>query len=291
MSNYKKFSLDTIKQKLKNGEYAAPVGAMRAIGKTQELSEADKEKARKLVRAHFGIVEGAKPAPKAKKAAKKAGAKKTAKKAAKAAGTKKKAARKKASKKAAPAAVAAPEPKPVAKKASKKASKKSKAAVDAPEGDTTPSEAPAEEVAKSSPASQAESSKRTVINEMGEVIATVSESLKAMEAAKRIFPKAALERNVEMVTGAMTRAVRVIDEEVTKPRLGEAPGTTSSAAAPVRKKGSKKGTRAKAQTTPPPSEEEAAEPALPNGAHAESELSEEEQEQLRLARETQPQVD
>lgn len=288
MSNYKKFSLDTIKQKLKNGEYEAAVGAMRAIGKTQELSEADKEKARKLVRAHFGIEEGAPAKSKkaSKKVAKKA-AKKAASKPAKAKATPKK---KKASKKAAPAAAAAP--KATAKKTSKRASKKAKSArAAASEDDTSPGETKTAEATKSASAPQVMDAKGAVITEMGKVVATMSESLKAMEVAKHMFPKAALEHNVEMVTGAMTRAVRVIDEEVTKPRLRESSNAATDAPSAARKKPSKKGTRAKASSSPPPSEAAAEEPTQANGAHAEDELSEEEQEQLRLARETQQQAD
>lgn len=280
MSNYKKFSLDTIKQKLKNGEYAARVGAMRAIGKAQELSEADKTKARAMVDKYFGTESVSVTKPKAKKAAKKA-AKAAAPKQAKTAAPKKK----KAVKKVAPSPAAKAAPKAALKKAVRKASKKAEPAAAAPEDDTDL----VKELTKPAPVP---SSKGAVITEMSAVISTVSESLKAMEAAKRMFPKASLEQNVEMVTGAMTRAVRVIDEEVTKPRLGESPGLPAAkAAAPVRKKTAKKGTRAKVHTTPPPSEEAVAESDQPNGVHEEGELSEEEQEQLRLARETQAQAD
>lgn len=281
MSNYKKFTLDTIKQKLKNGEYEAPVGAMRAIGKTQELSEGDKEKARIMVRKHFGVEEAA-PKPKAKKAAKKAAAKKGSKKAAKKATAKPKAAR--AKKAAKPAAAAAPK-KAVAKKATKK-TKRSKPAVST-EGDNgaSTSEAVARLEVATNDEPQVKSDrdrpalKGNVVLEMGQVISTTAEALKAMEIAKRLFPKAKLEHDVNVATGAMARAVKIIDQEIMAPRLNE--GEPTPAAAPAgRKKGSKKGTRAKA-SPPAPTEPPA------NGAHNEGDLSEEEQEQLRLARATQ----
>ena len=280
MSNYKKFSLDTIKQKLKNGDYAEAVGAMRAIGKTQELSEGDKEKARVLVRKHFGIEN---PPAKGKKAAKKVTAK--AAKKAKAAAKPKAARGKKAAK---PAAAAAP-----AKKAAKKASKKgrrSKPAAAAPEGDTEVSEAEVGAIeAAAAPKSTQNGAKSKaspepgVLVTMGQVISTVGESLRAMELAKRLVPKASLERDVGVATGAMARAVQIIDQEIMRPRLSD--GAPEAAATP-RKKAAKKGTRAKATTPAQPEEQ-----ASTNGAHDEENLTAEEQEQLRLARTTQPTVE
>lgn len=273
MSNYKKFTLDTIKQKLKNGEYEAAVGAMRAIGKTQELSEADKEKGRALVRKHFGVEAAPAKAPRAKKAGKKA-AKKTAKKAA----AKPKVAR---AKKAAKPAAAAATKKAVAKKAVKK-TRRSKPTASA-EGDTgtSTSEAVAspEAVAETQVIRDNPMPRGNIVLEMGQVISTVSESLKAMETAKRLVPKARLEHDVALATGAMTRAVKIIDKEVMTPRLSD--GEQTTAATTGRKKGSKKGTRAKSS---PPAQTESA----VNGAQDESDLTEEEQEQLRLARATQP---
>lgn len=284
MNNYKKFDLTTIRTKLKNNEYANLTGAMRAIGKTQNLSDDDKEKARKMARAHFGEPAPAASAPKTKKPAKK-----VAKKAAT------KASRKKSVKKAAPVA------KKTAKKASKRAprAKATSSEADTGETETTETAAPpppsSETTAEprprsvSTPASSS-ASKGNVILEMGQVISTVGESLKAMEAAKRIFPKASLERDVETAAGVMTRAVKVIDQEVTQPRLGSMPPTEAPTG--VRKKTSKKGTRAKTasttskpMTTPPPSEEHVE--AGDTGDVVEGELSEEEQQQFELARQTQ----
>lgn len=267
MSNYKKFTLDTIKQKLKNGDYEAPVGAMRAIGKTQELSEKDKEKARELVRKHFGVEA---PAPKAKKVAKK-----TAKKAAAPKAVRKKKAAKKTS-------AAAPTSRAVRKKVVKK-TKRGRATA-ASEGDTgggeprtTPTSPTFGDPATKVSASVPSVPRGNIVLEMGQVISTVGEAVKAMQAAKSIFPKAKLERDVEAATGAMARAVKIIDQEVMAPRL---PSAGTSAPAATRKKGSKKGTRAKAATS--------ASSAGTTEADSGTDLTEEEQEQLRLARETQP---
>ena len=271
MSNYKKFNLDTIREKLKNNEYASRTGAMRAIGKTQELSAKDKDKARALVLKHFGDEE---PAPKAKKATKKVAKKAAAPKPVKAG--KKKAAKKAKTKAAAPAA---PAP-------AKKTKRTPRAQASAPEVDTTPVAKPVAAVvaSKLSPEAVAGMDRNTVVLEMGQIISTVKDALLAMEAAKRMFPKASLEHNVELSAAVMTRAVQIIDHEVTKPRLGDDTATPSTAA-PARKKQVKRGTRTKAATTTSkPAEEDAAEPAS-NGAH--TDLSEEEQEQLDLARQTQ----
>lgn len=274
MSNYKKFTLDTIKQKLKNGDYAAPVGAMRAIGKTQELTEEEKEKGRAMVRKHFGVEASAPKAVKPKKA------KKTAKKVAKKAKAAPKA--KKVGKKAAAKPAAA---KKVAKKAVvKKARAKS---APTPEGDTVRHLAAVEKAATSKTEADVKApqvvSRGGVIQEMSQVISTVSDSLKAMEAAKRMFPKGQFDGAAETAVSSLARAVTVIDETVTKPRLDEA-GTAQTSSLSSRKKAPKKGTRVKAAASAPSEEPEAEdEEPEPNGTH-QRDLTEEEQEQLRLAR-------
>jgi chemotaxis protein histidine kinase CheA len=98
MPTYTKLSPADFRKKLKNGGYKDLTGARRAIGKMQEWSEAERDKARNAAAKHFG--EEA-PAPTKKKAKKKA-----AKKAAKAKPAKKmpkKRAKKKAAKKPAKA--------------------------------------------------------------------------------------------------------------------------------------------------------------------------------------------
>ena len=76
---YQKGSFDSFKQKLNGGEYDSATGARRAIGKLAGLDDAEKDKARKLVDAHFGESGGkTKPATKAPKKEKAAAAPKKA---------------------------------------------------------------------------------------------------------------------------------------------------------------------------------------------------------------------
>lgn len=72
--SYDKLSLASFTASLKEGKYESATGARRAVGKATTLSDADKDKARKAIDAHFGA--GATVAP--KKAGAKAAAKKTA---------------------------------------------------------------------------------------------------------------------------------------------------------------------------------------------------------------------
>lgn len=82
MPKYTKLSPADFRRKLKNGDYESLTGAKRAIGKMQEWSDGEREKARTASAKHFG---DAAPPP-SKKTSKKKAAKKTAKKAAKKAG-------------------------------------------------------------------------------------------------------------------------------------------------------------------------------------------------------------
>ncbi len=279
MSNYTKFDLNTIKEKLKSGAYASRVGAMRAIGKTQSLSEDDKEKARALVAKHFPDDA---PAPKASKAPKKAAKKAATKKAPTVVSGKK------ASKKV------------MAKKTAKKAARRAKSVPPPPpEGDTETSQlAVADNSTKTSTAtapSRAAIESVGVVGSMGQVISTVAESLRAMEAAKRIFPKGHFDVAAENAAHTLARAVRVIDQEVVAPSLAEEQSSSTSSSGSSRKKAPKKGTRAKVTTAAPPpaeddvddeqEEQEEHEEIVPNGSAPE--LSDEEQEQLELARQTQ----
>lgn len=74
---YDKGSFDSFKAALKASKYETATGARRAIGKFAQLSAEEKDKARKLVDAHFGETSSATKAPKA--AAKTAAAPKAAK--------------------------------------------------------------------------------------------------------------------------------------------------------------------------------------------------------------------
>ena len=291
MSNYKKVDIDTIKAKLQAGEYAGSTGAMRAIGKTQGLSDKDKDKLRDLVRKHFG--ESA-PAPKAGRAKK--ATKKTAKKTAK-----------KVSKKAS-ASVAPPAAKPakagrkkVAKKVAKRGGRggraKAPTEVDTGAGEVEKPVSLQHTLRNSStgvvPVAHS-SGKDSVVPLMGQIIGTISQSLTAMELAKKLFPKGEFDRDVEMMGGAMARAVRVIDQEVTAPHLGEkAPEGT---AATGRKKAAKKGTRAKVESvTAPEAESEGDESPEVEADDTDTdgntpELTEEEQALVEAGRQTQQQA-
>lgn len=242
MSSYTKFTLATFKTRLTGGAYANLTGANRAIGKTQELSEEDKGKARALAAKHFGA------AVPAKKAAGKPAAKAAAKPAKKVA--------KKAVKKAAPKAKPAAAPsKKVAKKATKKVAKKT-AAKKATKSATTAEPAPgaspkalavAASIAPTTTAKtpeQREASKAQVIEQMGSVIDTIGKALTSMKDAKQLFPKAELEDGVTTATSSLSRAVQRLDQEVIAPGL--LPTSTSAA-----KQTPKAGKRLKTETAAP----------------------------------------
>lgn len=73
-SSYTKVDLSVIKSRLKEGVYKSLSGANRAIGKAQDLSLDEKEKAKRLALKHFGAEASSTKEP-TKKAAKKAPAK------------------------------------------------------------------------------------------------------------------------------------------------------------------------------------------------------------------------
>jgi hypothetical protein len=67
MNTYAKLTVDTFNHRLKEGGYKSLAGARRALGKAEDLSEADKQKCRGAADRHFGVVPvngTAKPAPK-----------------------------------------------------------------------------------------------------------------------------------------------------------------------------------------------------------------------------------
>lgn len=99
--SYDKLNLASFTASLKENKYESATGARRAVGKATTLSDSDKEKARKLIDAHFGAgatvaKTGAKKAS-AKTGAKKASAKKAAAQPKKAAAAQKTSSPKKAS--------------------------------------------------------------------------------------------------------------------------------------------------------------------------------------------------
>jgi len=217
MSSYQKFTLAFFRKRLQEGAYENATGANRAIGKTRELTDTEKDSARALVRKHFG--ESA-PAPKkaAKKTVKKAAAKKTVSKpAAKAA----KKAVKKASKKEAKASKPA---KKLVKRVKQAASGKAPAAAARGKGKRkgskrTVQSSKVEEPAPARKAVETGASREQkdvhLIELMGTVVNTLSTVVKSMESSKDLFPKADLEAGVKSAHASMTRAVRIIDGALT----------------------------------------------------------------------------
>lgn len=64
---YKKLTLKTFKEKLKDDGYVSPTGARRAVGKCSDWSEATKTKARNEIDTWFGSAAGKKQKKKARK--------------------------------------------------------------------------------------------------------------------------------------------------------------------------------------------------------------------------------
>lgn len=272
MSSYQKFSLSTFRGKLKDKAYDTLAGANRAIGKMRELSDAEREKARRMAASHFG----AEAPPKAAKAAKKEKkvakiVKKAAKRAAKimessAAPAKKKVNKKVAKKRAAKKAVAAPKKRRVQRTP---IMEKALAVV---------KDAPASRAFKAPTEEQVALRRSGIIEQMGSVISTVGQALKAMEETKKLFPKADLEAGVSAASETLSRAVRVIDRDVLTPQLSsgqdETRKATSKLLKPAKKSLPKAGKRPKATTAVAEEPDEAEKPG--NGAVDDSDLSDEE---------------
>lgn len=273
MSSYEKFDPSVIKKRIKDGEYDSLTGANRAIGKTQNLSDEDRDSLKKFAAKHFGV-----EAAPAKKVAKK-----------KAAKAPKAAVAKKASKRAA---------KKVGKKAAKKAATKSAA----------DSEAATQVVAAEKPVSTAVrvsgkgrvakataaakqltlpfgAKPQEVVQMMGAVIGSVSQMLESMKLAQVLYPKATLAESVPTAVRTMTRAVSVLEQNVVSPLDHDKVSFTAAkepvakvkakpAAKAVAKRERALGTRPVAAETP--EEEEAPENEQSQG----EDLSEEDQEEF-----------
>lgn len=277
MSNYKKFTLKDVAAKLKNGEYAGLTGANRSIGKAQDMSEADKAKARAMAAKHFGASPAATAAPKKKKAGKKAAAKAVkakpaAKKVAKAArGKKAKKSAKKAGRAsaevAAPQSEASPTPKAGPEKKPRRIPR-------------TPSNGGKVQTAGGSAKPTESSRVSAVAATMGSVIGTVEQALKSMDFAKKICPKEDMAAGVAAAVNTMSRAVRALDSEVVTPFLSD-----SDSAPPVSRTPSNKGAAQKSAAAPKGKKGSKAKAAHKNGK---SNLTPEEQEQLQHLKETQP---
>lgn len=214
MSSYEKFDPSVIKKRIKDGEYDSLTGANRAIGKTQNLSDEDRDALKKYAAKHFGV----EAAPAKKKAAKKTATK--APKAAKAAPAPKAAVAKKASKRAA---------KKVGKKAAKKAATKSAADSEAATQSVAAEKQvpPAKPVAGKGRVAKAASPKQLtlpfsskpqeVVQMMGAVIGSVSQMLESMKLATVLYPKATLAESVPTAVRTLTRAVSVLEQAVVSP--------------------------------------------------------------------------
>jgi hypothetical protein len=189
-NNYKKFTPADFKEKLKEGGYAAAVGARRAIGKFADWSDEDKDKARRAVDAHFGEEGGSTQ----KKAAKKAPAKRAGKKAARKAAA---APAKKAAKKAAASAPAKRGRKP-----------RAVAAATAPQASSGPGR-------KATKAAGFGGDTETV-DRMTRVIGTMSDAVNSIRLAREMATSDPKELDEALLTATRTiaRALTVLDEQV-----------------------------------------------------------------------------
>ncbi len=296
MSSYQKFTLKTFKGKLENGDYENATGANRAIGKTQELSDGDKAKAKAMVVTHFGVEPAKASSKKVTKSVKKTGKAKAPSKKAKVKPAKK------ATVKPAPAPKAA---KKVAKRGKKKASKR-KSVVAAPLVEPEPATAPSVAVRAKSlravaprPAALAQagavadSSRLEKIQLMGQVITHVDVILRSMELSKKLFPKGEIELGVQAAQNIMTKAVTELEKAVVTEEKTDVSSTSNASAAKV---ATKKGKRApKAVSAPVDGEEDEAAPVDPLTVGAldldDPTLTEEERTSIRAARKVRPAID
>lgn len=205
MASYQKFTLQTIKDNLASGKYKNLTGANRAIGKTQDLSNAEKEKAKALAAKHFGVDPEASRAKPAKRRVAKAAGRPAAKR-------KVKARAKRAAKKTrAPKAVAKAAP---VKAPAKRRGRKPRAAAE-----SAPARPAAEAKvrvrrARAAVESAPPASKASNLEQAGSVISTLSQAITSMEQAKRLYPKADVGPAVEAASKGITQAVRNIQQEV-----------------------------------------------------------------------------
>lgn len=191
--SYDKLSLASFKEALKSNKYVNATGARRAVGKATTLSDADKEKARAAIDAHFGSAP-ATPAPKKAASKKAAAAKKPAAK--KAAAAPKKAA----------AAKPAPAPKKKAAAAPKQGRKAARAA--APQTEGIPAVAvPGLDLENlGSIATQMRIAEKTIQN--------VGAALSVITQAKEKYPEADLGTVVEEMGGTLSGAVAIFQQVV-----------------------------------------------------------------------------
>lgn len=293
MSNYKKFDPSIIRARIKEGAYQSLVGANRAIGKTQGLSDEERLSLKKVAAKHFGAdAPVAAAAPKAKKVAKKAGkkaSKKTAKKASKRApktarGSK---AAPAPSTEAEPAPVLADDAIPVVKKT--RAKRGSKATAHASQQLELPLTASGvgNQLSVQGSSSEELSGPVATARLMGSVIGSCDQMVKAINMTNSLLPKDVAEAGNSAAVKVMTRAVSVLDNEVVGPLHKDAGVTTKAATPPKQRTPPKRVAAAKVEQ---PLEDTSEETAEDDVAHItpESDLTEDEQDLLNVARDVQP---
>ena len=190
---YKKLTLKTFKEKLKDGGYVSATGARRAVGKCQDWPEATKTKARNEIDTWFGSAAG-------KKQSKKAAKKKSKKKAVKRSARKKGPAKKKISSKK----------KTKSKSTKKKATKKSaaKSPLDRQQSRNKATKKKAKAKSKAS-SNLFESNPLAAINITATGVMEVGKlALEAMRFAKETYPDLDIAEGAQATQDAMTAAMK-----------------------------------------------------------------------------------
>lgn len=189
--SYKKMGVEGIIEKVKSGGYKNVTGALRGLGKSN-ISDAEKEKARKFIEKHFGATG---------KAASKA-TKKATKKVVKAAPKKKTSSKKKASKKEA------------AKKAVKKVA--TKAASTTRRAPETATRKPRKPKGKRSPSTAKNVTEEQLaeIHLANERVGTIAQAINAMRVAKELSPKIDAEELSQTAVDTLTGIVKSITPEI-----------------------------------------------------------------------------
>jgi hypothetical protein len=241
MSNYKKFDISIIRNRIKDNAYPTLAGANRAIGKTQGLSEEDKSTLKKYAAKHFGGEAPVAAAPKKKAVAKKVAAPKGVAKVAKAGKKASKKAGKKTAKRVAKAAPAAPateaEPAPATTEATPAVAKprRGRAPAAKAKASTKQLELPLEGTnLRQSTLDITTPVAKTAL--MGNVIGSCTQMLQSITLANNIIPKDAAAAGSEAATKLMTKAVEVLDQDVISPLLAQPEPTKPAPVAAAPKK-------------------------------------------------------
>lgn len=213
MSNYQKFTLTTFKKRLSEGAYSNLTGANRAIGKTKELSDADKTKAKKLAAKHFGEDAPSKSAPAkaARKAAKKAekkAEKKTEKKVEKAP---------KSTKKAEKPAKSTKKSAAKGKRAPKEASAPTPAATDSDDTDDDDGEGEVDAEADVDTGEAAAPSRSELLAQAKDVAGLLCTAITTLDSAQKTFPKVELGQDVAAAACSLRKVIQLVGADVVDP--------------------------------------------------------------------------